>query len=458
MSKTFIKSSLLLAGVLLLGSCKIGHKYVRPELNLPETIVSTHTDSTTIADIDWWTMYTDTTLRKLINKALEYNKDLEIAVARVNELAYQKRISTSKLFPQFGGKFYNQREVEHYDGGGKSKDAYEFGVKGTVSWELDIWGNLRWGREKSVAEFLASVENQRAVRITIISEVAQAYFELIALDNELEIVKQTLEARQESVRLTELRYRGGLTSEIVYQQAQLELSKTRTLVPDLERKIALKENEISYLTGDYPSKIERAAKPESISLPETLPVGLPSTLLERRPDVRKAEQNLIAANAEVGVALTNMFPKIALTATYGTETSIFNTILKSPYELISANLLTPLFGAGQNIANHKAKKAALKGAVAEYEKAVLNAFKDTHNAIVNFNKIKEIYDLREKYQNSAKSTMELAQLQYINGVIGYLDLLDAQRGYFDAQISLSNAMRDKQLMMVYLYKALGGGW
>ena len=149
------------------------------------------------------------------------------------------------------------------------------------------------------------------------------------------------------------------------------MSKTRTLVPDLERKIALKENEISYLTGDYPSKIERAAKPESISLPETLPVGLPSTLLERRPDVRKAEQNLIAANAEVGVALTNMFPRIALTATYGTETSIFNTILKSPYELISANLLTPLFGAGQNIANHKAKKAALKGAVAEYEESRL---------------------------------------------------------------------------------------
>ena len=329
MSKTFIKSSIILAGVLLLGSCKIGHKYVRPELNLPETIVSTHTDSTTIADIDWWTMYTDTTLRKLINKALEYNKDLEIAVARVNELAYQKKISMAKLFPKINGSFYNEREIENYDGEKNRTDSYEFSLKGIATWELDIWGNLRWGREKSVAEFLASVENQRAVRITIISEVAQAYFELIALDNELEIVKQTLEARQESVRLTELRYRGGLTSEIVYQQAQLELSKTRTLVPDLERKIALKENEISYLTGDYPSKIERAAKPESISLPETLPVGLPSTLLERRPDVRKAEQNLIAANAEVGVALTNMFPRIALTATYGTETSIFNTIQHS---------------------------------------------------------------------------------------------------------------------------------
>lgn len=456
--RTICSVAFVAAATLIFNSCKIGHKYVRPELNLPETIVDSHTDSTTIADVEWWTMYTDTTLRKLINRALEYNKDLEIAVARVNELAYQKRISTSRLFPQFKGEFYNEREVENYDGKRENDISYEFGIKGNVSWELDIWGNLRWGREKSIAEFLSSVENQRAVRITIIAEVAQAYLELIALDNELEIVKQTLEAREESVRLTKLRYLGGLTSEIVFQQAQLELSKTRTLVPDLERKISLKENEISYLTGDYPKKIERAARPESISFPESLPVGLPSTLLERRPDVRKAEQALVAANAEVGIALTNMFPKIALTATYGTETSIFETILKSPYSFLSANLLAPVFGAGQNIANHKAKKEALKGAVAQYEKAVLNAFKDTHNAIVNFNKIKEIYDLREKYQNAAKSTMELAQLQYINGVIGYLDLLDAQRGYFDAQISLSNAMRDKQIMMVNLYKALGGGW
>lgn len=446
------------SAIILLNSCKIGHKYVRPELNLPETIVNDHTDSTTIADIEWWTMYTDTTLRKLISQALEYNKDMEIAVARVNELAYQKRISTSKLFPQFSGKSYNEREIENYNGKSKHVDDYELSLKGMVAWEIDLWGNLRWGREKSIAEFLASVENQRAVRITIIAEVAQAYLELIALDNELDIVKQTLEARTEGVRLAKIRYLGGLTSEIVFQQARLELSKTRTLVPDLERKIALKENEISFLTGSYPGKIERAAKPESITLPETLPVGLPSTLLERRPDIRKAEQGLIAANAEVGVALTNMFPRITLTAVYGSETSTLKTLLNSPYQMFTATLLSPIFGAGQNIANHKAKKAALKGAVAEYEKAVLNAFKDTHNAIVNFNKIKEIYDLREKYQAAAKSTMELAQLQYINGVIGYLDLLDAQRGYFDAQISLSNAMRDKQIMMVNLYKALGGGW
>lgn len=452
------KLLVVLVASTLLYSCKIGHKYTRPDLNLPETIGSaTQSDSATIADVEWWTMYTDTSLQKLISQALEYNKDLEIAVARVKELALQKRISTSKLFPQFSAKFYNQREHENYRHEKPVIDD-EFGIKASVSWEIDLWGNLRWGREKSVAQFLASVENQRAVRISIIAQVAQAYFELVALDNELKIVKQTLEARQESVRLAHIRYTGGLTSEIVYQQARLELSKTRTLVPDLERKIELKENEISYLTGSYPRSIERTSSLEMINLPDSLPVGLPSTLLERRPDIRKAEQNLVAANAEVGIALTNMFPRIALTAAYGTETDIFKTILKSPYSLISGNILAPIFGAGQNIANHKSKKAALQGATAEYEKAVLNAFQDVHNAIVNFNKIKEIYDLRDRYQSAAKSTMELAQLQYINGVIGYLDLLDAQRGYFDAQLSLSNAMRDKQIMMVNLYKALGGGW
>lgn len=456
MNKT-IKAILIITIGFTLYSCKIGKKYTRPNLNLPTAIDTAYLDTTTIADIEWWSIYSDTALQNLINKALEYNKDLSIAAARVNELAAQKRISVSQLLPQLSGKAYGEREIENYDRKKYDKsDTYN--LLGRISWEIDLWGNLRWNKEKSFAEFLSSVENQRAVKISIIAQVAQSYFELVALDNELSIVKQTLEARTEGVRLANIRYKGGLTSEIVFQQARLELSKTKTLVPDLERQIAIKENEIAFLTGDYPHSINRTSNPAIIDMPENLPVGLPSTLLERRPDIRMAEQNLIAANAEVGMALTNMFPKISLTATFGAESDDIKTLLHSPYQFFSATLLSPLFGAGQNIAMHKAKKAALEGAKAKYEKSVLNAFKDAHNAIVNYNKIKEIYELRAKYESAAKSTMELAQLQYINGVIGYLDLLDAQRGYFDAQISLSNAARDKQIMMVNLYKALGGGW
>ena len=290
------------------------------------------------------------------------------------------------------------------------------------------------------------------------AQVAQAYFELVALDNELAIVQQTLEARRESLHLVRLRYEGGLISEIPFRQAQVELAKTETLVPDLERKITLKENELSFLTVEYPHSIRRTPITVDIVLPENLPVGLPSTLLERRPDVRQAEQDLIAANAAVGVAFTSLFPSITLTANLGAESEELSDILKSPYHLLSGTLLQPIFAMGKNRARLKAKKAACERAAYAYEKAVLSAFKDAYNAITEFNKIKDIYDTRQRLEQSAKSTLELAQLQYVNGAIGYMDLLDAQRTYFDAQLSLSYAIRDKRITMVNLYKALGGGW
>ena len=201
--------------------------------------------------------------------------------------------------------------------------------------------------------------------------------------------------------MARIRYEGGLTSETAFRQAQVELARTATLVPDLERQITLKENDIAFLTGDYPHHIKRTVLPEDVLLPLSLPVGLPSSLLERRPDVRQAEQALIAANAEVGIAFTSLFPSLTLNASYGGESDVLDELLKSPWHLLSANLLQPVF---------------------------------------------------------SKSTLDLAQLQYLNGVIGYMDLLDAQRGYLDAQIGLSNAVRDKQITMVNLYKALGGGW
>ncbi len=443
----------------MLFACKIGKKYTRPELNLPETIGTAEADTTTVMDLGWQELYTDTLLQELIYKALEYNKDLKMAVERVNELAQMKRINTSRMLPAVGGRIYTEREGMNY---GHEHDGMDIddqlNIVAVVSWEVDLWGNLRWAKDKSIAEFLESLENQRAVRISIISQVARAYFELVALDNELAIVKQTLKSREEGVELAEIRYKGGLTSEIVFQQAKLELAKTETLIPDLERKITIKENEISYLTGDYPHEIKRAKDLTSFNSPESLPVGLPSTLLQRRPDIRAAEQQLIAANADVGIAFTDMFPKLTLTGQLGAESNTFTNLLKSPYELLVGMFATPLFGSGQNIARHRSKKAAYERAKANYEKVVIAAFRDVHNAITNFNKIKEICQLRDNYEKASKSTMELAQLQYINGVLAYLDLLDVQRGYFDAQISLSNAIRDKQIMLVNLYQSLGGGW
>ena len=448
--------SLLLFG-LFTGGCQLGKHYTRPDLHLPATLDSTATDTNSIADFHWWEIYTDTTLQQLIRQTLEYNKDMLTATARLKEMAAQKRIAVANLFPDIGIKLYADKDAENY-GGNHYKSSPELTGKLVAAWEVDLWGNLRWAKDKSMAEFLQAVENRRALQMTLVAQVAQAYFELVALDNELEIVKQTLHAREEGVRLARLRFNGGLTSETAYQQAQVELARTATLVPSLERSIALKENDINFLAGRYPEKVERSHHPENIRLPESLPAGMPATLLERRPDIRAAENALVAANADVGIAFTNLFPKLTLTAQYGLESGDIEDFFHSPSHFISANLLAPLFAMGKRRAMVKAKKAAYEQAVYSYEKAVLNAFKDARNAIVAFNKTKEIYDTRLRLEQASKSALDLAQLQYINGVIGYMDLLDAQRGYLDAQISLSNAVRDKQIAMVQLYKALGGGW
>ena len=438
-------------------SCQLGKHYARPDLHLPALLDSTATDTTSIADFRWWELYTDTTLQKLIRETLEHNKDMLTAAARLKEMAAQRRIAYADMFPQVNGRLYTDKEAENY-GGDNYKSTPEYTAKFIASWELDLWGNLRWAKDKSMAQFVQAVENRRALQMTLVAQVAQAYFELVALDNELAIVKQTLSAREESVRLARLRFNGGLTSETAYQQAQVELARTATLVPDLERSIALKENDINFLAGRYPEKVERSHHPQDIRLPETLPAGLPSSLLERRPDVRAAEEALIAANADVGIAYTNLFPRITLTAHYGLESEEFKDFLHSPYHFLSANLLTPLFAMGKNRAALKAKKAAYEQAVHQYEKAVLSAFKDARNAMVEFNKVQDIYDSRLKLEQAARKSTSLTRTQYMNGYISYLDWLDAQRTYLDAQIALSNAVRDKQIAMVQLYKALGGGW
>lgn len=451
------KYTLLILSLLFLSSCKIGKEYAKMQLDMPETYLNYTKDTTCWADMKWWDIYADTNLINLIHSTLENNNDMKIATAKIKEMAAKKKINQANLFPGVNAKIYTQNEGLNYGGDSYGND-FEYGIKATISWELDLWGNLRWANEAGIAEYISSIEGQRALMMSLVAEVAENYFELVALDNELAIVKQTMKAREEGAKLAKIRFEGGLTSETSYQQAQLEYAKTATLIPSLEKKIAIKENEILSLSGSYPQRVVRVEAQKNLILPDSIPVGLPSDLLERRPDVRMAEQKLIAANAMVGVSYTNMFPKIALTSDLGFETDEFVTILSSPMFFIGANLLSPVFNMGKNNAKHKAQQAIYEQECYRYEEVVLSAFYDVLNALVEFDKIKEIYESRLLLEQSAKVTMELAQLQYINGVIGYLDVLDAQRNYFDAQVGLSNAYRDKQITMVKLYKALGGGW
>lgn len=439
-------------------SCKIGQKYRTPELpDMPEQFDTIDENHESVTDIGWSTLYRDTVLQSLIDKALIYNKDLLIATAHIKEMIANKRIKFADMLPEIGMEAAGKREFLNY-GGHEKKFKPE--VKGNlnVAWELDLWGNLRWQNEAGVAAYMQSVEARQALHLTIISQVAQSYFELKALDRQLSIVKQTLEARKEGVWFAKLRYEGGLTSEIPYRQSLVELARTETLVPDIENKIKLKENDLAVLVGEYPSSvIPRGDDIYSMDIPDALPVDLPSTLLRRRPDVRMAEQKLIEKNAQVGAALTDMFPKLQLTGRLGGESDELSNFLESPTWFISGVLTGPVFNFGKNKANHNAAKAVYEQEVYRYEKTVLNVFKEVNNAISSFQKTKEMRESQEKLCNSAQSYHKLARLQYVNGIINYIDVLDAQRQLFDAEIALNTAIQNELEALVDLYKALGGG-
>ena len=446
-------------GLVMFSSCKIGKRYVRPELNLPNRVEAevSDTDTASVAEIPWESLYEDDTLRGLIHRALDNNKDLCAAAAKIKEMIAAKRIAFADMMPEIGANIYAQKERLNYGGDDPSPDP-ELGAKLSLSWELDLWGNLRWANEAAIASYMQTVEGQRALRLTIVAEVAANYYQLRALDQELSIVQQTLQARREGVRLAKLRYEGGLTSETAYNQALVELARTETLLPSLENQIKIKESDISMLLGEYTADIPRGLSIDEQRLPDALPVGLPSSLLERRPDMRQAELRLRQANAEVGVARTDLFPKIRLTSNYGFETDELGTLLKSPAGFIAGSLLQPIFAFGKNRARVKAAQARYEQEVYAYENSVLSAFKEANNAIVTARKVKEIRASRAKLETSARKYLELAQLQYINGVTSYMDVLDAQRGLLDAQIGLNEAVLNELLSIVYLYKALGGGF
>lgn len=434
---------------LLAGSCKLGEKYTRPEMELPATIGGIK-DSVSVSGIQWQDLYQDMVLQNLIRQALEYNKDMQMATARIKEMMELRRISKAELFPRIDAKIAGEREYDETPG-----NTYE--AKGLLNWELDLWGKLRWGNQAAIADYLGTVEGRQALQISLIAGVARAYFELIALDQELSIVRQTLTAREEGVRLAKLRFEGGLTSETSLKQAQVELARTQTLTPELEKKIRTKENEIALLAGQFPGPTQRGKSLEQQQLPTTLPVGLPSALLERRPDIRQAEYKLRQAHAKVGIAFTSMFPKITLTGHYGLESSDLSSFLKSPYFFLGGELLEPVFNMGKNKAKLRAAKAVKEQEIYAYQKVVLNAFSEVSNALITSGKNREIRESRQKLEEAARSALDLATLQYINGIISYLDVLDAQRGYFDARIGLNNAIRDELLATVQLYKVLGGG-
>ena len=429
-----VYGALLCGVVLLCNSCMLGRRQIKsPELELPATVVAGATDSLTMADMAWWNVYSDSTLTALIERTLERNKDMLAASARVRRMRALGRVARADQLPSVSGQLVADTEHNDYDGEAAKNDP-EFDAKVSLAWELDLWGNLRWANRKAVAEYLATVDAQRALQMTLVAEVATAYYELVALDQELSIVRRTLQTRKEGVRQARLRFEGGLTSETALQQAKVELASTATLIPGLESRIALKEHQIALLAGAYPTlRIDRQTMEMHARLPERLKVGLPSELLKRRPDLRQSEQTLRAAEAAMGMASADRFPRITFSLTGGWENDDLKGLFSSPFSYVGGSLVSPLFSFGKKKAKYKAALAACDEARLNYEQKVLEAFREVNDAVVTYRNVRTAAALKRDLQQAAQKYVELAQLQYFNGVINYLDVLDAQRKYFDAQ-------------------------
>lgn len=439
-------------------SCSAVRHCQVPEVEIPGQIAPGYTDSLTIADLNWWQFYGDSTLCRVIELTLENNKDMLAAAARVEQMRQLYRISKAARLPNFTANALADYETNDYAGEDSSRDP-EFGAKLSVSWELDLWGNLRWAKRKGGAEYLASVEDWRAMRMTLVAAVATAYFQLTALDNELSIVRRTLQTRSEGVHQAQLRFEGGLTSETVYQQAQVEYASTATLIPDLERRIEIMENSIALLVGKCPDwEVLRGRMNIEAEFPESLPVGLPSGLLQRRPDVRASEQQLRSAMASAGMAYADRFPRLTFNLVGGWENDELQGFFRSPFSYVAGAIAAPVFGFGRKQAKYRAALAAYDVARLGYEQKVLEVFKEANDAVITYRNVRKTAALKVTLRDAARKYVELANLQYRGGSINYIDVLDAQRRYFDAQIGLSNAVRDEHLALVQLYKALGGGW
>ncbi len=437
--------------------CGVSKHCKEPQIELPEQIVKDlPQDSTCIADISWKEIIKDSLLIDIINKTLEYNKDILVAEARIREFERLHKIKRADLVPSIDVNAYADRETLNYNGAGKDTDI-EVGAKLSFSWEIDLFGRLRWSNKEAKANYLKTIEAKQALQVCLIAEVASSYFELVGLDRELLIVQNTLDTRKENVEQAKIRFKGGLTSEIPYQQAQVEYAKTAAMIPNLHKKIKEKENEISFLCGSMPTDIKRS-NIHSIIMPDiALQIGIPSELIKRRPDIREAEQALQAAMANAGYKWAERFPKFVFGFDVGFENDGFRNFIKSPITYLIGELTAPLFNMGKQKARYEAALEAYDIKRLEYEKRVILAFREVNDAVNSYTAAVENCHLMESLKHSSDKYVKLAQVQHINGHINYLDVLDAQRSYFNAEINHSNAIRDQFLALIDLYKSLGGG-
>lgn len=441
----------------------------QPQVQTPPVYrgdTATHPDRQTLADLKWFELFKDEKLQQLINDALANNYDLRQAVANIDAARAALGITRSEQFPQIiaSGDVVNQRQSRSssFDLPEPIKRDRSFGsvLLNLLNFEIDIWGRLRKQTAAARADLLATEEARRFVVTTLISDVATAYFSLREFDYELEISRRTLASRQESLRLIQLRQQRGVATMLDVRQAEELVYNATEVIPALEQSIQQTENFLSFLTGRNPSAIERGAGLTEQQMPPAVPAGLPSDLLERRPDIRSAENSLIAANARIDVAKKEYFPRISLTAFLGYESGQLTSLFSGSRNVfnLAGSVTQPIFTAGRIKSNIRFTQAQRDFLLIDYQKTIQAAFRDVSDSLIAYQKVQEVRTQRALLVDTLRDRSRLSYLRYTGGVATLLEALDADRELFEAERSLALARRDELLSVVQLYKALGGGW
>lgn len=450
--------------LLFLTGCTVGPNYKRPPVTTPDSYRGLAPDAdkqaAAWAEEKWWSVFQDEELQKLIRTALEQNYDLRIAATRILQAQAILGITRADQLPTITGSASATNQRFPQSKGAAPLETSANQVSLGLAWELDFWGKFRRATEAARADVLATEWGQRAVRTTLVSDVATAYFQLRELDLELEISRQTLASRQESLHLVEVRAKGGVTSMLDVRQSEQLVYQAAASIPDLERRIEQQENFISVLLGQNPGPIPRGKPLVDNVVPPVVPAGLPSSLLERRPDIQAAEQQLVSANARIGVAKAAFFPQITLTAVGGYQSSALTSLFTGPagFWSFGGQLLQPIFNRGRIRSNVRLTEAQKEEAVLIYQQSIQQAFRDVSDSLVAYRKNQEVRQQQDLLTRAAEDATRLSNMRYRGGVTSYLEVLDSDTRYFSAQITLAQADLNERLAMVQLYRALGGGW
>jgi multidrug efflux system outer membrane protein len=446
--------------------CTVGPSYKRPPAAAPDAFRGQAPDqpsageTSSLGDERWWQVFQDESLQALIRDALEHSYNVKMAAARIIEAQAQLGITRADQFPAVSAGVNVLGERPSVALGFPSANIGAIEIQGSVAWQLDFWGQFRRATEAARAQLLASEWGRRAVVTTLVSQVASAYFGLRALDLELEISRRTLASRQESLQLTQVREQGGATSLLDVRQAEQLVYGATTEITTLEREIEQQENFVSVLLGSYPGPVARGLALTEQPHPPDVPAGLPSTLLERRPDIQQAEQQLVAANAQIGVAKSAYFPQIALTGSGGFESTALTALFMGTNAIwtAAASVTQPVFTAGRTRSQVALAEARSEEASISYQQTIRQAFREVSDALVGYRKLRELREQEALLLAAAQDARRLATIRYQGGVTSYLEVLDADTRLLDAELGLARAELSELSALVEIYQALGGGW